>query len=56
MTIAGPNQDFWWNYYDDPQLHLPPGMYRIFAESPLHVGDCGGDRIDLTASIIVRVH
>jgi hypothetical protein len=50
-----PNAEFYRRYLDDPELRLPPGIWRIYALANLIVGhDCGGESLSLTASVIVR--
>lgn len=41
-------------YFEDPDLRLPPGIWRIYATVGFAIGECGGERIELTASLIVR--
>jgi hypothetical protein len=51
-----PNAPFYDNYLRDGVLLLPAGTYRFYAFSDLRIGDtCGGDRVELEASIVVTV-
>lgn len=56
FAADGPNADFYRQYFETPELRLPAGVWRVYARSNFIVGgDCVGERIDLTASITIRV-
>jgi hypothetical protein len=42
-------------WYEDPVLRLPEGTWRIVADLDVFLGDCGGERHQLTVENIVRV-
>jgi hypothetical protein len=50
-----PNADFLRRYWEDPELRLPAGAWRITATSSFGIGDCGQQWVRLEASIIVQV-
>jgi len=37
------------------QLTLPPGVWRLTAFTGFTIGECGGQDVGISASIIVRV-
>ena len=42
-------------FFDDPEFRLPAGTYIITAYSEFYAGDCGGELVDLAASVVIRV-
>jgi hypothetical protein len=50
-----PTQGFDLAWYEDPVLRLPAGTWRIFASLDVFIGDCGGERHQLTVENIVLV-
>ncbi len=50
-----PNAHFLRRYWEDPELRLPTGLWRITASSSFGVGDCGRQQVSLEAEIIVHV-
>jgi hypothetical protein len=42
-------------WYEDPVLRLPEGTWRIIAYLDVWVGDCGGERHQLTVENVIRV-
>jgi len=43
-------------WFDDPQIHLPPGLWRITAETAFDLATvCGGGDILMDASLVIRV-
>ena len=43
-------------WFDDPQIHLPPGLWRITAETAFDLATvCGGEDIQMDASLVLRV-
>ncbi|HET7676304.1 MAG TPA: hypothetical protein VFK38_00465 [Candidatus Limnocylindrales bacterium] len=51
-----PNAAFYRAFFADPDLHLPPGRWRITAHVDLVLGqECGGEPTDPSASIEIVV-
>lgn len=48
-----PNADFYRRFFVEPELRLPPGVWRVHAITPFALGDCGGAQVSLSASVIV---
>jgi hypothetical protein len=48
-----PLAGFWRAFYADPQLRLPAGTWRITAATAFDLGDCGGQPVRHSASIVV---
>jgi hypothetical protein len=43
-------------WFDDPQIHLPPGLWRITAETAFELATvCGGGDILMDASLVIRL-
>lgn len=42
-------------WYRDPVLTLPPGHWQIIAALDVYLGDCGGERHQLEASVEVTI-
>jgi hypothetical protein len=55
LAPGDPNADFLRRYWEDPELRLPAGAWRITATSSFGIGDCGQQWVRLEASIIVQV-
>jgi hypothetical protein len=51
---SAPDADFWRNYFSDPLLRLPPGIWRIFAIAQFGQQGCGSET-ELAASIVINV-
>lgn len=49
-----PNAEFYRDFFEEPELRLPPGIWRISAIAHFAIGECGGEQVELTASLIVR--
>ena len=50
-----PTQGFDRAWYEDPVLRLPAGTWRIVAYLDVFIGDCGGERHQLTVENVVNV-
>jgi hypothetical protein len=50
-----PEQGFDRAWYEDPVLRLPAGTWRIVAYLDVFIGDCGGERHQLTVANVVLV-
>lgn len=51
-----PNYPFYDRWFHDPELHLPPGEWRIFATAVFYEGsECAGRRRLLTTSAAITV-
>ena len=50
-----PKQGFDRAWYEDPVLRLPVGHWRIVAYLDVFIGDCGGERHQLTVENVVLV-
>jgi len=52
----GPDGTFWRDFFADPQLHLPPGTWRLTAYASFSVGHtCTASPTSLSASIDITV-
>lgn len=56
-ALAGedPDEAFWRAWIADPVLHLPAGTWQIDAVLDSTLSVCGGERHQLTASVVVVV-
>lgn len=50
-----PYADFYDAFFADPELRLPAGTWRITAYSEFYLGECGGESVELKASIVLDV-
>jgi hypothetical protein len=51
----GQHDDYFEQYFADPVLRLPRGIYRVFAVTSMSIGDCAGPVVNMSASIVIRV-
>lgn len=49
------HDEFWGEFFSDPEFTLPPGRYRVMARALFSVGECGGDQIGLHVPIVINV-
>jgi len=50
-----PMAPFWTAFYNDPDLVLPAGHYRIFAQVQYDIDDCTGHPSELLAEVLIEV-
>ena len=51
-----PDAAFWEAFFADPELHLPPGQWRVTAEALFDDGpDCTANPVQLSASIVLTI-
>ncbi|MEX2546560.1 MAG: hypothetical protein WD830_02075 [Chloroflexota bacterium] len=50
-----PLRDFYMSFFADPELRLPAGTWAITAYSEFYSGECGGELVKLTASVVIEV-
>lgn len=50
-----PNEAFYRDFFADPLFRLPAGSWRVTAWAVLSVGDCGGRKVELQASLLITV-
>lgn len=55
MPTDDPTVGFDLAWYQDRELRLPPGVWRVIARLDISTGDCGGPAHPLTAENVIRV-
>jgi hypothetical protein len=55
FTQNAPNLDFVESYFDDPELHLPTGTWRVIAMTAGSLGECGGPPVSLRVELQIIV-
>jgi hypothetical protein len=55
FTDDTPNVDFVEAYFEDPELHLPTGTWRVIALTAASLGECGGPAVSLRVEIQITV-
>lgn len=46
-----PDATFWRQFFEDKELHLPPGQWRVIGNLRTDPGGCDGPRHELSASV-----
>jgi hypothetical protein len=56
-SASQPDADFYRSWFEDPQVHLPPGAWQITAEASFFEGapDCPGPYIRMRAPVTIHV-